>query len=231
MENGTVRLGALVTHRQVADSEVVRVHARALSQGASAVGSPQIRTMGTVVGNLVSAQPAADAAIPLTALNAEVKTVGLGGDRVIPLREFFVATGQTSLGSGKEIITEVRFKALGQDEGSGFLRLAKRRSLALPVLNAAIVLGVDLGEKHFRYVNISLGPVAPTPFRAYESEALLKGAPIDDRIISQAAEKASHEAEPRSNPLRGTAEYRKELVRTFVRRGIHQALKDIEDRS
>ncbi len=227
-EEGLIKIGALVTHHQIAVSPLIREKAGALSQGASWVGSPQIRNLGTVGGNIVSGQPGADVTIPLLALNAKVRVLSKKGERIIPLTDFFKGPGKTVVDSASEIVTEVLFPALKEGETSLSLRLAKRKALALPILVASLVLSADLKEKRFHYVNIALGPVAPVPFRAIETEQYLASAPIREEVIKEAAQKAAQESNPRTNPLRGSGAYRKDMVAALVERGIQQGLHALE---
>ena len=180
-------LGGLVTHGQVASSPLIREKAGLLADGAAAVGSPQIRNIATVAGNLVSGRPAADTSIPLLALEASVTIASKKGERVVPLTEFFVSVGKTVLDPSREVLTHIRFQGLQPDQGGCYLRLSKRRALTLPVLVAAAVVTVDSTARVFKKAAIALGPVAPTPFRARESEAGLKGAPLSREAIQKAA--------------------------------------------
>jgi len=227
-EEGFIKIGALVTHHQVAVSPLIREKAGALSQGASRVGSPQIRNLGTVGGNIVSGQPGADATIPLLALNAKIRVLSRKGERMIPLTDLFRGPGKTAVDSASEIVTEVLFPALKEGETSLSLRLAKRKALALPILAASFVLSADLAKKRFHYVNIALGPVAPVPFRARKAEQSLAAAPIREEVIKEAARKAALESNPRTNPLRGSGAYRKDMVAALVERGIRQGLQALE---
>jgi CO/xanthine dehydrogenase FAD-binding subunit len=227
-EEGLIKIGALATHRQVASSSLIREKALALSQGASWLGSPQIRNMGTVGGNIVSGQPGADVTLPLLAHNAAVKVVNKKGERTIPLTQFFEGPGKTVLDRNLEIATEILFPVLKEGETSLSLRLAKRKALALPILVASLVLSADLKERRFHYVNIALGPVAPVPFRAKETERYLASAPIREEVIKEAAQKAAQEANPRTNPLRGSGAYRKDMVAALVERGLKQGLHALE---
>jgi aerobic carbon-monoxide dehydrogenase medium subunit len=229
-EEGLIKIGALVTHHQIAVSPLIREKAGALSQGASWLGSPQIRNLGTVGGNIVSGQPGADVTIPLLALNARIKVLSKKGERIIPLTDFFKGPGKTVLDRASEIVTEVLFPALKEGETSLSLRLAKRKALALPILAASLVLSADLSKKRFHYVNIALGPVAPVPFRAKEAEQCLTSAPIREEVIKEAARRAAQESNPRTNPLRGSGAYRKDMVAALVERGIQQGLHALEVR-
>ena len=228
LEDGFIKIGALVTHSQLVHSPLIQENALTLREGALRLGSPQIRNLGTVAGNIVSGQPGADTAIPLLALNAAVKVVTKEGERTIPLTEFFIDTGKTAVDSSREMISEIFFPSLTKGETSISLRLARRKALALPILTTSIVLSADLDKERFNYVRIALGPVAPIPFRAKEAENLLASAPIMDEVIKEAAQKAAQESNPRDSLLRGGAEYRKEMVANLVERGIRKGLERLE---
>ncbi len=220
-----IMLGGLVTHAQVASSPLIKKKAGLLADGAARVGSPQIRNVGTVTGNLVSGHPAADTSIPLLALSALVTVAATEGEREIPLPRFFLDKGQTAVDPTSEIVTRISFPALGKDQGGCYLRLSKRRALTIAILVLAAVVDVDPEQRVFKDVAIALGPVAPTPFRAGNAEEMLKGAPIDKETVEKAAEYACAEATPISSVIWGSQEYKKEMVRVFVRRGLHKALE------
>ncbi|MGZ3513819.1 MAG: FAD binding domain-containing protein, partial [Thermodesulfobacteriota bacterium] len=125
LEEGVIKIGALVTHAQVAESSLISEKALALSEGASQLGSPQIRNLGTVAGNVVSGQPGADTTIPLLALDAKVKIASKQGERTVPLTEFFLDTGKTVVDSSREMVVEIFFPPLAENESSVSLRLAR----------------------------------------------------------------------------------------------------------
>jgi carbon-monoxide dehydrogenase medium subunit len=200
----------------------------ALSEGASQLGSPQIRNLGTVAGNIVSGQPGADTTIPLLALDAKVKAKSKQGERTVPLTEFFLDTGKTVVDSTHEIVTEIFFAPLAEDESSVSLRLARRKALALPILTVAVVVSADMKQKKFNHVRMALGPVAPTPFRAREAEQILSSASIADEVIKKAARKASQETNPRTSLLRGSEAYRREIIANLVERGIRKGVERLE---
>lgn len=224
VEGKTICVGALVTHAQVCSSLLLKERALVLTEGAGALGSPQIRNIATVAGNLISGQPAADTSLPLLALNARVKIFSEKGEREVPLTEFFLEQGRTAIDSRREILTQIRFEALQENQGGCYLRLSKRKALSLPILALATVVNIDPQKKMFKDVALALGPVAPIPFRANRAEAMLRGASISKKTIEVAAEKASWESSPRSSFLRGSSDYRKEMVRVLVRRSLTQAL-------
>jgi len=230
LEDGVIRIGALVTHTQVAQSPLLREKALALSEGASQLGSPQIRNLGTVAGNIVSGQPGADTTIPLLALDATVKVMSKQGERTVPMTEFFLDTGKTVVDSTREMVTEIFFSPLAGDESSVSLRLARRKALALPILTVSVVVSADVKQKKFNHVRIALGPVAPTPFRPREAEQMLASASIANGVMREAARKAAQESNPRTSLLRGSEEYRREMVANLVERGIRRGLERLEVR-
>jgi aerobic carbon-monoxide dehydrogenase medium subunit len=225
-QGDTICLGGLVTHARLAASALIREKAGLLAEAAGAVGSPQIRNVATVAGNLVSAQPAADVTLPLLALNAKVTLLSLSGEREVPLAEFFPSPGKPAIDCRREILTRVRFPALREDQGGCYLRLSLRKALSLPMLASAFVVTVDPGKKKIVDAAVSLGPVAPVPFRAAKTEATLRNAPISPKTLEGAARAAFAEANPRSSLLRGSTDYRKAMVKVFVRRGLSRALEN-----
>jgi len=219
-----VTLGACVTHAQTALSPLVREKAAILAKGAGSLGSPQIRNIATVAGNLVSGHPAADTSIPLLALNASVLIASKEGQRVVPLTEFFFDKGRTAIDCRKEILIQIKFPAMQSNQGCCHLRLSKRRSLTIAILVLAAVVKVDPQKKIIQEAAIALGPVAPTPFRAVETEALLAGAPVCRETIERASKCAYAEAKPIDSAVWGSAEYKGEMVKVFVKRGLENAL-------
>jgi len=218
-----IKIGAGVTHSQVASSMLIQRQATVLAEAASVVGSPQIRNQGTVVGNVVSAQPAADTAVALFALEAEAEIASGSGKNLVPLEKLYAGVGISKVDSTAEIVTCVRFKGLRGSQGSAFWRLAQRKALALPMLNVAVV--VTLRDNQFEEARIVVAPVAPLPFRSKRAEDTLRGVPISPEAIKLAAEAAADEANPRDSALRGSAEYRKKMVKVLVKRALEQAIE------
>jgi CO/xanthine dehydrogenase FAD-binding subunit len=229
LDGETVKIGPLVTHTEAALSGLIRERGIALAEGASRLGSPQIRNIGTVAGNIINAQPGADTVIPLLALDGSVTIVSRQGERTIPLAELFTGVGRTTIDSTKEIVTGISFPGLGKGEASAAMRLAKRKTLVLPILTVAVVVGTDLGAKTFTKVRIAVGPVATTPFRCKAAEEILTGSPVGEEVIRKAAAEAAKAANPRTSLIRGTSEYRKAMVQVLVERGIATALKRLEE--
>jgi carbon-monoxide dehydrogenase medium subunit len=225
IEGGIVRIGAGATHAQASRSELLREEASVLSEACSTVGSPQIRNLGTLVGNIVNAMPAADGAMALVALGAGARVLSCADQgRFVPVEQLYQGPGQSVIDSTQEFIPYIEFPIPGPRSGSSFQRLSRRKALALPVLNAAVFLRLDESLKTFEEVRIAIGPVSPVPFRSKGAEALLEGASVSEEAIERAGEIASEEASPRTS-LRGGKEYRKEMVKVLVERGLRQSLR------
>lgn len=219
-----VVVGAAVTFSQIERSPIIQSAAPILAEAASWVGSPQIRNVGTIGGNVVNAQPAADGSIALLALDAEAEVANLTGRQWVPLSSLFVSPGVSRIDATTEMITAFRFRPLAALEGSAFERLARRRALSLPLINVGARVLLDAERVRARAVRISVGPVAPVPFRAAAAEKLLLNRPMDDAAIREAAEMAAREGNPRSSLLRASKEYRVELVRVLTQRALTRAI-------
>ncbi len=189
-----VTIGPLTTVEALARSEVVSRRCPIVAEAARLMASPQVRNLATVGGNLANASPAADLAPPLMVLEAILWTSGPEGDRGIPIGEFFLGPGRTAI-AHDEALTRIRIPAM---EGRGvFFKFSPRRAMDLAVVNVACFR--SNGD-----VRVAVGACAPTPIRvpADPEEAAKRCSPIDD--------------------VRGSAEYRRDLVRVLVRRGIER---------
>jgi carbon-monoxide dehydrogenase medium subunit len=182
--------------------------------------------MGTLVGNVVSGQPAADGAIPLMALEAELKVVSHDGERWMALEDAYRGVGLSAVDPAREVAAEVRFKKPGEPGKSGFFRMARREALALPILNGAISLWLDASKNRIEKARIAIGPVAEKPFRSRRAEAFLESSKVSHEDLREACRIAADEANPRTS-VRGSASYRKEMVRVNLLRTIEGILGEI----
>jgi carbon-monoxide dehydrogenase medium subunit len=229
-QNGSIVLGANVTFRQIKESRLLQDKARVLAEAAGTVGALQIQTVATLAGNVVSALPAADGSVALRALDAEVEVASQEGKTWRPEGELFLAPGRSAVNPHREMITAIRFAALGPHQGSAWERLGRRRALVLPILNCGASLALD-GQDRIAWARVSLGPVAPVPFRACQAEAFLAGQPAGEEAFARAAEIAAGECQPRSSLLRASREYRLEVLPVLVRRGLSRAAEQARARA
>ena len=219
-------LGALTTHRMLEKNTLVQTELSALYDGASQVGSVQIWNVATVGGNICNAAPSADTASPLLALDAVAVLQGPKGSRKVPLTEFFTGPSQT-VRAKDEVLIEFEIPIEMSQFGSAYHKHSRRKAMDLPILGVAVALKVD-GEG-IQDARIALSVAAPTPIRAKEAEAYLKGKPLSDDVLTEAGKIAASEASPRDS-LRGRAWYRKEMIETFVPRMAHKALERLKNR-
>jgi CO/xanthine dehydrogenase FAD-binding subunit len=224
-QGDTLLLGALVTHAQAAASPLVKEHLPALAEACAHVGSPQIRNVGTLVGNIVSAQPGADAALSLHVFDTQVRVVGNAGEREIALPDLYEGLGICCVDSCKELITHLRVRLSPERSGSAFERLSQRATLTLPVVNAAVSLCLEKSLRRILKVRVFVGPVSSTPFEAVAAESLLAGAEPTVEVFRRAGVAAAEESRPRASRLRGGREYRKKMVEVMVRRALIRALE------
>ena len=228
-ENGRIVIGALSTHTDLSESSLLQEKAPLLSAAAGSVGSLQIRNVGTVGGNIVNAQPAADTAVALLALDATAKVVSLSGEKQVLLEELYSPLGGSNLNPCREILTEISFAPLSKSKAGGaFVRLARRKAVALPVLNVAVVIHSEEAKGALTDARIVMGPVALTPFRARKAEQVLRGSFPGEESFCRAAGLAADEARPRDSRFRGSAAYRKELARVMVLRALTIAQSNLD---
>ncbi len=218
-----IHLGPLVTHNQCAASPLIVEHAFPLARACWEVGAPQIRNRATVAGNIITASPANDSIVPLTALNATITVQSAArGECVMPIQEFNSDFRKVDL-QDDEMLTRISFPAMNESQEGVFVKLGLRRTQAISVVGAAVIVERD-GEHAgalIRYAAISLGAVAPVIIRANEAEAYLVGKPLKKQAIVEAARLAAAMATPIGD-IRSSADYRSAMVNVLVKRALQQ---------
>jgi len=215
-----LRIGALATMSDIANSPVVKERFPLLAYAAGEMGSPQVRNTATVVGNLCRAAPSADTAPPLLVLGARLKVASSVGERIVNLEDFFIGPGETVLRSD-EIVIEVQVPDMPSNTYGVYTRTSSRAALSIAQVSAAVVVTLDSSKSSVVEARIVLGSVAPTPIRAIQAEEVLKGQSINEEIIKKAAEAAMSAAKPISD-VRSSAAYRREMVKVLVERALRQ---------
>lgn len=180
-----LRIGAMSTHTDIERSALVQQFLPCLSKACSLVGSPQIRNMGTVGGAICNASPAADPLPPLIAADTEVVIHGRDGERKIRLADFYDGAGTPRLEAG-EFVTGVKVRKLRASERSSFVKLGRRKALAISRLTVAAILDFEEDER-IREASIVPGCVGRRTKRFQTAENLLRGQRINEDLIKQAA--------------------------------------------
>lgn len=213
-ENGLF-IGACVNLNTLGNHDAVRTHFPYLSRAALSVGSAQVRNRATCVGNLCNASPLADTATPLLALEAELLVYGPEGEKVIPIRDFFVHVRKTCLMPG-ELVWGIRIPVPNGGDGI-FMKLSRRKEVDLSTVCSTILYAGGLWR-------IAYGAVAPTPVRAPKTEALLNSGVLTPAMIDEAAGLITTEVTPISD-TRSSREYRLSMVQLLMKRSLQALLE------
>jgi CO/xanthine dehydrogenase FAD-binding subunit len=215
-------LGALVTISDLVASPIVNHTFGILGEAARTMASRQVRNRATIGGNLCNASPAADTAPALISLGGQASIVGLNGERVVPLEGFFSGPGRSVL-RGDEILNGIQVPNPLPHTGGAYLKLSPReKDLATVAVAALIALNSE--GTICEDARVVLGAVAPTVIRAFEAEKALMGKTVTEAVIQESAQMALEESQPITD-IRGSAEYRKEMVAVQARRAIKRALE------
>jgi len=226
-KNSGYHIGAMTTHRMLERSDVVMTDLSALHDGSKKIGSVQIRNVATIGGNICNAAPSADTAGPLLALDTTVVLEGLGGERKVPIAEFFTGPSKT-VRKTEEVLVEFEIPGKMEGFGSAYWKHSRRKAMDLPILGVAVA--IKFSEKDIiSDARIALTVAAPTPIRAYSAEDFLKGKNVNDEVLKEAGKIASSEASPRDS-LRGKKWYREEMIEVFVPRMARLAAERTQNR-
>ncbi len=212
LPHGGVRIGALATLGEVASHELVQTHYQALHDAILTVGSPQIRNVGTVAGNICNASPAADTAPPLLIFNALVNIAGPDGGRVLPVQDFFKGPGQTALDDG-EIVESIDLPPVSEHAASCYLKQGRTRGMDLALAGVgALVYGKEKAR-------LAFASVAPTPLRIKTVDKILSDAPFESSNIERALGAALEAIQPVSD-VRASKEYRTAMTAVLMKKAL-----------
>jgi carbon-monoxide dehydrogenase medium subunit len=219
--DGTIVIGALATHRDIADNETVRAKLGALADAAGEIGDLQVRARGTMGGSLAHADSAADEPGPTLAYEATIRAIGPKGQRDIPARDYFKGTFETAL-AANEIIAEIRFPAPAGRTGGAYVKFAHPASgFAVTGVAAVVTLKPD---GTIERAAIAVTGAAAAAYRATETERALAGTKGDAKAIADAAAKAANGITALSD-LAASSDYRKHLVTVYAKRAIARAIE------
>jgi aerobic carbon-monoxide dehydrogenase medium subunit len=216
-EGGRLRIGALVRHKTCERSDLLKGRYGALGDAAPMISDPIVRNLGTVAGSLAHADPQGDWGSVMLAVRAEVVARSADGERTIPIDELFQGPFTTSL-RANEILTEVRVPAPGRAGGT-YLKLERKVG---DFATVGVAVHVAMSNGTVEQAGIALTGVGPTNIRATDAEEALTAQALDDEAIEEAARLAAAAAQPRTD-VRGTEEYKRNVVRVFTARGLRKA--------
>jgi len=214
-----LKIGGLTREAELEASQLIRSKYPILIDTAHVIADPQVRNLATVAGNLAHGDPANDHPATMLALGSQVVATGSGGERVIPIEEFFLSLFSTAL-QPDEILTEIRIPLAPPHSGGAYFKLERKVG---DFATAAVAAQVTLDANGVvQKVGIGLTNVGPTPIKAKKAEDFLRGKKLDGASIRQAAQLAADEAQP-SSDLRGPADYKKGLIKELAKRALSRA--------
>lgn len=217
----TVKIGALTHYFDLESSITVQKSCPIVAEGVRQIGDAQIRNRGTIGGNIVHADPANDLPPLMLSCNADFVLQGPRRRRMVKAEDFYLGVFQTAV-KPSEILTEVRIPAQPPWGGFAYLKL-ERKAGDFAVVSTAVVLTLD-SEGNCSNVSIALGGVANTAIRVPKAEKLLIGRqPVED-LVEEAADSAKEASDPASD-LRGSREYKQEMVRIVTARALRTAIE------
>lgn len=221
-KNG-IRIGAATKHRTIEKSELLREKLPLLCEAVRHIGSIQIRNMATVGGNLCNANPCADSATALLALDAQALIRSSSKARTVTLEKFFVGVNQTVLGPD-EILVEVLAPYLSKNTGTSFLKIGWT-DFDIATVNLAVVLKME--HETVDYCRVALGACTPIPVRVHKVEEFMKGKKLTDRTLQEAGSIIQEEIQPRARWRRAPPEYRKATADALLKDALRIASKRI----
>jgi carbon-monoxide dehydrogenase medium subunit len=217
--DGELRIGARVTHGQIASDPLITARYQVFADAAPTIGDPQVRNWGTMGGSIAHADPSADWPAVLIATHASIVVRSLDGERVIPAREFFIDTFVTAI-EMTELLTEVRVPAPRGRTGTAYASI-ERKAGDFATAGAAAVLRLD-DDGTIAAAGIALTAVAETQFAATHAERLLIGARPGNEIFEDAGREAAAQARPVADN-HGPVEYKRAMAAAMVERALHRA--------
>ena len=217
-QNGALQIGALVRHRACERSSVLKAHFGTLADAAPQISDPIVRNLGTVAGSLVHADPQADWGSALLAMGATIEARGPNGTRTIALEELFQGPFTTTL-EPTEVVTEIRVPDPGPSSGGTYLKLERRVG---DFATVGVAVHVTFANGNVERAGIALTAVGPKNLKATAAEEALAGAELTDDVIGEAGRLAADAAQPHDD-VRGSAEYKRNVVRVFTERGLRKA--------
>jgi aerobic carbon-monoxide dehydrogenase medium subunit len=221
VDDGHLRVGALVRHRDVVGSDLVSRTNHTMAAAAPWISDPLVRNLGTVGGSLAHADPEGDWGSVMLACRAEVVATSAGGQRTVQIDDFLVDLFTSAL-RPDELLTEVRVPIPAARAGGTYLKLERKVG---DYATAAVAVHIELGDDGaISAAGIAMTSVGPKNLRAAEAEQALVGQQPGAELFADAADAAARTAEPRSD-VRGSADYKRNIVRVFVERGLARAVE------
>jgi carbon-monoxide dehydrogenase medium subunit len=217
-EPGYLAIGALTREHALEHAPTIAHAYPLLADAARVIADPLVRNRATVGGNIAHADPANDHPAVMLAYGAQVLAHGPAGSRLIPIDELFVGLFETAL-THDELLTEIRIPTPAPGAGGAYLKIERKVG---DYAVAAVAVQLTLSAGRCTAARLALTNVASVPMRSHGAEQVLIGQELTDAVLEAAGRAAAAECDP-SSDLRGTAEYKRDLVRVLVKRAVRKA--------
>jgi CO/xanthine dehydrogenase FAD-binding subunit len=221
--NDTIEIGPAVTHTQVLQSPIIKEHIPALIKAIDYVGSPQIRNLGTIIGNIVRGSPAADTLCLFYTREAKVRLQTINSEEDITIRDFLIGPGQTVLPENG-LVTKLIIPKL-PDYQSDYVSLRQRNALSIVVMSIAVEMQFNEERSQLHDIRIALGAVAPTIVRTHKTEQLLKSKNLTEDLIAEAENLITTECVPITD-VRSNKKYRQAMTGVLLGRILRKMVKN-----
>ena len=211
-------IGPLTTIAELINSEFILKESRILIQAAEQFADPLVRNNATIGGNLVTASPAADMAVPLLTLDALIKIESVREKREVKLKDFFLGPGKTIL-QDDEMIVGIEFEQSDINKNGYFIKLGQRKAMAIAI--ASVAVNLEVRQNKISQIRIAAGSIAPIPIRLTIVEEFLENKEISNKLIEEAMNKVSEEVNPISD-IRASEEYRRYISGILFKRAFNK---------
>lgn len=222
--DGTIRIGSGCNFTQITDDPIILEKIPMLAAACRQVGSPQIRNVATIGGNICNGAVSADSVSPLMALDAELVLASKNGEHIVPIRTFHTGPGKT-IRDRAEVLTEIRIPRQSYDgHGGCYIKFGQRKAMEIATLGCAVNVSLEDDARHLRSAAIAYSVAAPTPARCPKTEALLTGMEIGPELWKTARANVLTELQPRDS-WRASLELREQLIKELVVRALKEAVR------
>lgn len=218
--NGGLSLGSLATFKDISKDIDIFQNYPALAKAAAVVADPSVRNVATVGGNICNAAPSADSVPPLMVMEAKLILAGPGGEKTVPIEDFFTGPGENVL-KDIQILKEIRIPKKAPNTRMAFQKVGRVKQ-DIAVVNAAVLMVMD--GKFCQKCRLSVGAVAPVPLRLKNVEKILEGEEVNQILLDRVKAMVEQEVRPITD-LRSTEDYRREVSGVLIRRAIVEAIK------
>ena len=222
--DGTILIGAGCNFTKITEDPIICEHIPVLSEACRQIGSPQIRNVATIGGNICNGAVSADSVPPLYALDAELVLRSKAGERILPILEFHTGPGKT-VRCRSEILTAIRIpRESYAGHGAFYIKFGQRKAMEISTLGCAVNVSLTEDKRHIRTAAAAFGVAAPTPVRCPKTEAMITGMEINEELYKTVKANVLAELKPRDS-WRASLELRTQLIRELTGRALKEAIR------